>query len=83
MALLRYLLILASAGTAVFLIYVALTERVNSPGFMYSWIVFCVLNFLYLVCTPIADNRWRALRLISLWFDAKEAELRARGKRET
>ena len=78
MQLLRYLLLVASAGTAGFLIYVSITERVHEPWFVYGWAAACVLNFLYLLLERAPVGGIRLFRLVSLWLDARESELRAR-----
>ena len=78
MQLLRYLLLAASAGTAGFLIYVSITGRVQAPWFVYGWAAACVVNFVYLLLERPPVGSIRLFRLVALWLDAKESELRAR-----
>lgn len=77
MRLLRYLLVVVSAGTAGFLIYVTVTDR-HVPWFVYGWAAACVLNFVYLLLNHRPAGTFRLFRLWGLWLDAKEGELRAR-----
>jgi hypothetical protein len=80
---LRYLLIIASAGTAAFLTFVSLAKPINAPWTVAGFIVACVLNVAYLVLSGPPNNRARASRmsgLFGLWLDAKEAELKNRAK---
>jgi hypothetical protein len=81
MALFRYLLILISVGAAGFLGYISATERVNAPWIIGGFIVASLLNALYLsIAGPPngTTKKFRVFRLISLWLDAKENELRQR-----
>jgi hypothetical protein len=60
--------------------YLLVTQRFNLV--LIGMISLFVLNFAYLLqTTPPANWRtpnWRIFRLIGLWFDAKESELRRR-----
>jgi len=80
---LRYLLLIASAGSAGFLIYVEATERGPLPWYIYGWTAACILNFLYLLRvrpSGTGHKEVRLTRLVGLWLDAKEAELHGRAK---
>jgi len=79
--LLRIILLI---GNAVFLAWLAYriatipAPSTRDPQFWLGWgIVICLaLNFVYLLLNK--DPNWRVFRLIDLWFDAKESELRQR-----
>jgi hypothetical protein len=89
MAILRYLLMLASLAGAGFSINVMATERLNKTDLIAFLLVgpAFVLNFIYLLKhppqprPPQPGGQSRIRRLINLWFDAKERELQERGKR--
>jgi hypothetical protein len=75
--------IILLVGTALLLVWVAYEystlglprDRERLP--VYGMTIFLVLNFVYLLPGNQLFN-WRASRLIDLWFDAKENELRKR-----
>jgi hypothetical protein len=79
MSVLRYLLLAATATAFAALIYGIFHHRDN-PWFVYTWLVVIALNFVYLVLNHPnrAQKPLRVFRMIGLWFDAKENELRAR-----
>jgi hypothetical protein len=79
--LLRYLLIAASIGTAGFIGYITTKDRFEVPWFVVGWFLACILNAGYLVWDrppAITPQISRILRLLGLWLDAKESELKAR-----
>jgi len=76
----RYFLILASVAALIFIL--------NAIGSMHrgvSWVEIMVtgavvVNLVYLLFGVVeAREPLRVLRLVSLWLDAKETELRRRG----
>ena len=80
MAALRIVLIVANALLFAFFSYTA----INQPGewrrsseFVMVLLICLALNFIYLLLNQQTSN-WRIFRLIGLWFDAKESELRRR-----
>ncbi len=80
----RYLLIVASFGMVGFLIYISMTERINSRLAFGSLIAVCLLNGVYLAWIgPPASKpqKSRIFGLLGLWLDAKEGELRSRAER--
>jgi hypothetical protein len=90
MGILRYFLLAATAGTFAEIIYILSVDRRSPPWFVYGWLICLVLNFVYLVMNPRTDANAtrvsgtktpRVFRIVDLWFDAKETELRARANR--
>lgn len=82
MAFIRWVLIGLSAASAGFIIYEAVHDH-PSP----AWVGFVVplgfaLNIFYLLRSGPRKASGRIGRLIGLWMDAKEAELRRRSKRD-
>ena len=53
------------------------------PWFIFGIWFGLVLNFFYLYVNPPTATKsdWRLFRLIGLWLDAKESELKARADR--
>lgn len=83
MSALRLVLIVANVVFLAWLGYVIATVRGPSPHDAQFWlgygILTClVLNLAYLLLHKAGLPNWRIFRLISLWFDAKESELRQR-----
>lgn len=81
---LRYLLIVASLGTASFLTYISVTQQVHARWIVTGWIAACILNAGYLSWAVPSNNtprKPRILGLFGLWLDAKESELKARAHR--
>jgi hypothetical protein len=85
MTVLRYLLLIVTAITFIGLnLILTLSEIGHNP---LEWVVICflwiglALNFFYLIMSSPKTSEWRLFRLITLWFDAKENELRSRVKR--
>jgi hypothetical protein len=58
---LRYLLIVASPGTAAFLTYFFLTKQVNSPWIVAGFIAACVLNVIYLALVGPPNSKQERL----------------------
>ena len=80
---LRIVLLIGNVLFLASIAYVISTEGVGReedrlPG--YGLLIFLALNFVYLSLGNQLFN-WRASRLIDLWFDAKENELRQRADR--
>jgi hypothetical protein len=82
--LLRIILLIANAALFALLIYFVVIEHYH-----YQWqqwlvacglMIFLVLNFVCLLLANRPSNL-RIFRLIGLWFDAKESELRQRADR--
>lgn len=85
MAALRLVLIAANALIFAYMGYIVVSSgpgewRHSSEYWFVMGLVTCSgLNFIYLLLNPQNSN-WRIFRLIGLWFDAKESELRQRAK---
>ena len=79
--LLRIILLVGNAVLFAWLGYIVATdpEPATDPQFLLACgvLTFLALNFVYVLLANRPFN-WRALRLIGLWFDAKESELRRR-----
>jgi hypothetical protein len=71
---LRIILLIGNALVLAWLAYIFITEENLLPSFYALTIVFA-LNVVYLLSI---SSKWRVSRLIDLWFDAKENELRKR-----
>jgi hypothetical protein len=83
MSALRLVLIAANALLLAWTAYLFSTEpgTHRDAGFWFGWgLLICLsLNFIYLLLNDIdRKSNWRIFRLIGLWFDAKESELRQR-----
>ena len=85
--LLRIVLLVGNAAFFAWLAYIVVTIR-GSPKDPTFWLAvgiltFLALNFLYVLLVPyiFQRNPSRLFRLIDLWFDAKESELRKRADR--
>jgi hypothetical protein len=94
---LRIILLVGTACLFAFLAYIAIADtvirsRAHAPlltGVFLSQcgvFLFLGLNFIYLLLTNQPSNwrisNWRIFRLIGLWFDAKESELRKRARQD-
>ena len=76
--LLRIILLISNASLLAFFAKM-LSNRFFTPNWRtYALLIFLVFNFVYL----LLGSTWhiRVFRLIGLWFDAKESELRKRAK---
>jgi len=82
MNLLRYVLVAGTLALLGFFLYVQATERLTGPDRLVlpMVIIGLVLNLVYLIrCPPgIPKSPSRLRKLVSLWLDAKERELRDR-----
>jgi hypothetical protein len=80
---LRLILIAANALLFAYMGYIVVSSgpsewRHSSEYWFVMGLVICLgLNFIYLLLNRQTSN-WRISRLISLWLDAKESELRKR-----
>ena len=78
---LRIILLIANAVFFAWLGYIVATdpEPATDPQFVLACgvLTLLALNFFYVLLANRPFN-WRVLRLIGLWFDAKESELRRR-----
>jgi len=93
MGLLRIILLIGNAGYFAFFGYLSITERQGAwwaPLALYALVTCLALNFIYLLLSVQPSDwrtpnwripNWRVFRLIGLWFDAKESELRRRADR--
>jgi hypothetical protein len=79
MSALRLVLIAANAALFASTAYLFSAETARGADFWFGWgLLICFgLNFIYLLLDHQKSN-WRIFRLIGLWFDAKESELRRR-----
>jgi len=83
MNLLRYVLVAATLSCLGLLLYMRTTSYHPDNTDLLLWWMFLiglVLNLIYLVCCPpsIPKRPSRLRKLVSLWLDAKERELRDR-----
>jgi hypothetical protein len=79
---LRYFLLVATAISFAVLTYNMGEQPRNVPWFIWLFWVGLALNFFYLVFSNSSKpSSGRISRLIRLWLDAKENELRSRAKR--
>jgi hypothetical protein len=81
--LLRIILLIANAVFFATLVYIVVPDT-NPHEWSeylgaYGMITCFALNFVYLLLSK--GSNWRIFRLIGLWFDAKESELRQRADR--
>jgi hypothetical protein len=81
---LRVILLIANAVLFAWLGYIVVVTEEPSydPDFALACgvLTFLALNFFYVLLAHRTPN-WRIFRLIGLWFDAKESELRKRADR--
>jgi hypothetical protein len=83
MNLLRYVLVAGTLSALGLLLYIRTTSPPGDTGGWLLWwmtVIGLVLNLAYLVCCPpgIPKSPSRLRKLVSLWLDAKERELRDR-----
>ena len=86
MGLLRIILLVGNAAIFAWLAYLFATN-IGLPKSPQSWfglgVLICsALNVLYLLLANRRPLNWRIFRLIGLWFDAKESELRRRARQD-
>jgi hypothetical protein len=86
MSTLRLVLIVANAVFLAWLAYVFATLEGRQPHDAQFWLGYGILtclalNLVYLLLHQAGLPKWRIFRLISLWFDAKESELRQRANK--
>jgi hypothetical protein len=80
MNLLRYVLVAATLSGLGGLLYVSRPDNNASRLLWWMFLIGLVLNLVYLVLCPpgIPKSPSRLRKLVSLWLDAKERELRDR-----
>jgi len=81
MNLLRYVLVAGTLALLGFFLYRGYTtDYWDISDTLWWWLCVIVagLNVVYLVCCPPPKSPSRLRRLVSLWLDAKERELRDR-----
>jgi hypothetical protein len=82
----RWVLLAANAGLLAWLLYL-MGSRTPAPGehwLAYTLLICLALNCVYLLLgnnRPSNWRNWRIFRLVGLWLDAKETELRQRADR--
>jgi len=74
--LLRIILLIGNASLLAFFVTVISDKHFTPDWRTYTLLIFLGVNFVYLLLG--SDWRVRIFRLIRLWFDAKESELRQR-----
>jgi hypothetical protein len=79
--LLRIILLVGNASLLALFAYQINYEYMQPDWRMYGLSIFLTLNFVYLGLADQPSNG-RIFRLIGLWFDAKESELRQRADRQ-
>ena len=80
MGIFRVALLLANAALGIFLAYLAVKDIGSGKWFGYAVLGCLSANFIFLLLNP-QRMQWRVFRVLSLWFDAKEAELRTRAQK--
>ena len=83
MAVLLRIILLASSPLLLAWLVTIVTDK-NVYWWVYGLLIFLPLNFIYLLANQPFKWRlsnWRICRLIGLWLDAKESELRQRADR--
>jgi hypothetical protein len=76
----RVALLLANAALLAFIVGLAVTDPEGGEWLGYAVISCFLANIVYLLLNPWRVQ-WHVFRVVSLWFDAKEAELRARAQK--
>lgn len=76
---------LIGANLALLVLLGYLTHKYGVPGgdgggfFFYLCFALAIANPVYIwTCRPGYSRRWRVFKLVSLWLDAKEADLKKR-----
>ena len=77
--LLRGFLLICNAAVSVCLAYIVTVRRNEQFWFALGMLTLLALNFIYVLRGNGSGGR--IFRLIGLWFDAKESELRQRADR--
>ena len=77
MGLFRVVLLLTNAALFTPLAYLVVKDTGSAKWFGYALLACLAANFVFLLLNP-QRMQSRVFRVLSLWFDAKEAELRAR-----
>jgi hypothetical protein len=80
LSILRVALLALSVSGSGFMLYLLATER-GAPWVVYAFAAGLALNSVYLAIAQPAGSGFRIFRLVGLWLDAKEAELRERTQR--
>jgi hypothetical protein len=83
---LRIILLIANALVSAIFIYKWITDPSSARDlpWAFGFVGLPALNVVYLLLAQPSNWRtpnWRIFRLIGLWFDAKESELRRRADR--
>ena len=82
MKIIRYILVVGSVGWLGFVIYNVMTRgfpRRNDEFFVVGLFVgYVILCLVYCLLSESRGDQSRIARIVSLWFDAKERELRER-----
>ena len=76
----RVVLLLANAATFLWFGRLFVTDPGGGRWLGYAVLVCLFANFVYLLLNR-GRVQWRLFRVVSLWLDAKEAELRARAQK--
>ena len=79
--LLRSFLLVSNAAVCACFAYLTTVLRDARFWFALAMLTLLALNFIYILLVNQPTN-WRIFRLIGLWFDAKESELRRRADRQ-
>jgi hypothetical protein len=80
MMILRYILLIVTAICFADLTFELWKGHHDVFWYVYGIWISLVLNFIYLSASTPKGSPWRLFRLIGLWFDAKESELRTRAR---
>lgn len=81
MGVFRVALLLANVALFLQLLYLITKDHGGAAWFGYAVLTGLTANCAYLLLSPTRSVQWRVFRVFSLWFDTKEAELRARAHR--
>jgi hypothetical protein len=78
MTIFRFALLLLNAALFAWLGYYVLKDPHHGDLLGYAVLICLPVNCLYFLLDRPRQNQWRVFRVLSLWLDAKESELRAR-----
>jgi hypothetical protein len=81
MAIFRIVLLLVNAALFAWIGYYVVKDPRHGELLGYAVLICLPANCLYFLLDRPRRIQWRVLRILSLWLDAKESELRARAQK--
>jgi hypothetical protein len=81
MTVFRVALLLLNAALFAWLGYYVVKDPRHGELLGYAVLICLPANCLYLLLDRPSKARWRAFRIMGLWLDAKESELRGRAQK--